>query len=213
MRNLAAIDRLVGVFSAGLGVLRGGVTARRASPMLKISPQLSELSAQERQLSGALMRVNHVGEVCAQALYQSQALLATDSATRRHLLEAAQEELDHLVWTEQRLKELNARQSLLNPLWYAGSFGLGLIAARFGNGVNLGFVRETERQVEAHLAEHLERLPSNDFESRAIVDQMRADEAKHAQMAQDAGAQDLPAFVTVAMKASAKLMTSTAHYI
>lgn len=213
MRNLLATDRLVGAFSAGLSVLVGGVVASRPSPTLKISPQNSDLAPADRQLSGALMRVNHVGEVCAQALYQSQALLATDEGTRKHLVEAASEELDHLVWTEQRLKELGARQSLLNPLWYLGSFGLGLVAARFGSGVNLGFVRETERQVEAHLAEHLVRLPSNDFESRAIVEQMRADEARHAEMAQAAGAVELPAFVTAAMKVSAKLMTATAHYI
>jgi 3-demethoxyubiquinol 3-hydroxylase len=213
MRTLLATDRLVGAFSAGLSVLAGGVVASRPSPTLKISPQNSDLAPDDRQLSGALMRVNHVGEVCAQALYQSQALLVTDEVTRKHLMEAASEELDHLVWTEQRLKELGARQSLLNPLWYLGSFGLGLVAARFGSGVNLGFVRETERQVEAHLAEHLVRLPSNDFESRAIVEQMRADEAKHADMAQVAGAVELPAVVTAAMKVSAKLMTATAHYI
>jgi 3-demethoxyubiquinol 3-hydroxylase len=213
MRKLIATDRLVGAFSAGLGVLAGGVVASRPSPTKRISPQPSELLVQERQLSGALMRVNHVGEVCAQALYQSQALLATDQATRDHLNEAAGEERDHLVWTEQRLKELGARQSLLNPLWYLGSFGLGLIAARFGRGVNLGFVRETERQVEAHLAEHLERLPNNDYESRAIVEQMRADEARHAEMAQSAGATELPGAITAAMKISAKLMTTTAHYI
>jgi 3-demethoxyubiquinol 3-hydroxylase len=213
MRNLFATDRLVGAFSAGLSVLGGGVTANRPSPTMKISPQNSDLDLKERQLSGALMRVNHVGEVCAQALYQSQALLATDEATRMLLMEAAAEELDHLVWTEQRLKELGARQSLLNPLWYLGSFGLGLVAARFGSGVNLGFVRETERQVEAHLAEHLERLPSNDFESRAIVEQMRSDEARHAETAHAAGATELPAFITTAMKVSAKVMTATAHYI
>jgi 3-demethoxyubiquinol 3-hydroxylase len=213
MRTLFATDRLVGAFSAGLSVLAGGVVASRPSPTLKISPQNSDLAPEDRQLSGALMRVNHVGEVCAQALYQSQALLATDEVTRKHLVEAANEELDHLVWTEQRLKELGARQSLLNPLWYLGSFGLGLVAARFGSGVNLGFVRETERQVEAHLAEHLVRLPSNDFESRAIVEQMRLDEARHAEMAQAAGAVELPAVVTAAMKVSAKLMTATAHYI
>lgn len=213
MRNLLATDRLVGAFSAGLSVLAGGVVANRPSPTLKISPQNSDLAPADRQLSGALMRVNHVGEVCAQALYQSQALLAADEDTRKHLVEAASEELDHLVWTEQRLKELGAHQSLLNPLWYIGSFGLGLVAARFGSGVNLGFVRETERQVEAHLAEHLVRLPSNDFESRAIVEQMRADEARHAEMAQAAGAIELPAVITAAMKVSAKLMTATAHYI
>jgi 3-demethoxyubiquinol 3-hydroxylase len=213
MRNLLAADRLVGAFSAGLSVLTGGVVASRPSPTMQISPQNSELAQEDRQLSGSLMRVNHVGEVCAQALYQSQALLANDQSTRNHLMEAASEELDHLVWTEQRLKELGARQSLLNPLWYLGSFGLGLVAARFGSGVNLGFVRETEKQVEAHLADHLLRLPSNDFESRAIVEQMRQDEARHAEMAQAAGATELPAMVTSAMKLSAKLMTATAHYI
>ncbi len=213
MRNLATLDHLFGSVCAGLNVLGGGVIANRPSPTLTISPQLSQLTSDEQKLSGALMRVNHVGEVCAQALYQSQALLATDEATRKLLLDAANEEADHLVWTQERLRELSARQSLLNPIWYLGSFALGLAAGRMGQGVNLGFVRETERQVEAHLAVHLEQLPNNDFESRAIVEQMKVDEAKHALMAEEAGAQELPSPITRAMRLSAKIMTSTAHYI
>ena len=167
------------------------------------------------------MRVNHVGEVCAQALYTSQALAARldrkDQAQRESLarqLEAAgAEETDHLAWTQQRLDELGARPSLLNPLWYAGAFGIGLLAGRLGRGVSLGFVVETERQVEAHLASHLDRLPANDSASRAIVLQMKEDEARHAKEAQHAGATELPLPVRLAMKLAAKAMTSVAHRI
>ena len=172
-----------------------------------------DLSPAERRLSGALMRVNHVGEVCAQALYQAQSLTARTPALRRQMSAAALEETDHLAWTERRLRELNDRPSLLNPFWYAGAFALGLAAGRAGDAWSLGFVVETERQVEQHLAGHLSRLPADDMASRAIVAQMKADEAAHGDAAQQAGAQPLPAPLRWAMRLAAKVMTTTAHRI
>jgi ubiquinone biosynthesis monooxygenase Coq7 len=157
--------------------------------------------------------VNHVGEVCAQALYTAQALAAPNAQLRSHFEQAAGEETDHLAWTADRLKELGARPSFLNPLWYAGAFGLGLLAGRFGERVSLGFVVETERQVEQHLQSHLQRLPAHDHASRAIVVQMKEDEAAHAAQALDAGGLELPPPVKLAMRAAAKVMTTTAHYI
>lgn len=177
------------------------------------------LSTEDKAMSGALMRVNHVGEVCAQALYTAQAMAARSSTNpgRERLalqLEAAgREETDHLAWTRDRLDELGARPSLLNPVWYAGAFGIGLIAGRMGPGVSLGFVVETERQVEDHLATHMDRLPSSDHASRAIVAQMKADEARHAREAQHAGAVELPLPVKLLMKTAAKVMTTVAHRI
>jgi len=152
-----------------------------------------------------------VGEVCAQALYQAQALTARTPELRARMLQAAQEEADHLVWTKQRLDQLQDRPSLLNPLWYAGAFAIGLAAGRAGDAVSLGFVVETERQVEEHLAGHLERLPAHDAASRAIVDQMRQDEARHGQEARQAGAAELPQALQTMMRAAAKVMTTTAH--
>jgi ubiquinone biosynthesis monooxygenase Coq7 len=159
------------------------------------------------------MRVNHVGEVCAQALYQAQALTSRSPEVRAQMAAAAREELDHLAWTEQRLAELGDRASLLNPLWYAGAFAIGMVAGRIGDPVSLGFVVETERQVEQHLAGHLERLPAEDARSRAIVAQMKDDEARHGATAQRAGGVDLPAPVRALMRAAAKVMTTTAHYL
>jgi ubiquinone biosynthesis monooxygenase Coq7 len=182
-------------------------------PCPTLAGERTVLSTPEKALSGALMRVNHVGEVCAQALYAAQAISTRDPVLRQHFIAASREEHDHLAWTQTRLDELGARSSLLNPLWYAGAFALGLIAGRLGDRVSLGFVVETERQVEAHLAEHLERLPAGDFESRAIVAQMKSDEARHAEEANDSGAATLPAPVKSLMKASAKLMTTAAHYV
>lgn len=178
------------------------------------------LSEAERRLSGALMRVNHVGEICAQALYTSQALAARlgpggSGAARerlaRHLEAAGDEETDHLAWCEQRLEALGDRPSWLNPLWYAGAFGLGLLAGRLGDRLSLGFVVETERQVEAHLDSHLDRLPAQDLASRAIVEQMKADEARHAKDALQAGAAPLPPPVAQAMQLAARVMTTVAH--
>jgi ubiquinone biosynthesis monooxygenase Coq7 len=171
------------------------------------------LSDQERQLAGALMRVNHVGEVCAQALYQAQALTARSPALREQMLAAAREETDHLAWTQQRLAALGARPSLLNPLWYGGAFAIGLLAGRLGDAASLGFVVETERQVEQHLAGHLQRLPEADAESRAVVAQMKADEARHAEDALAAGAAPLPAPVQGLMRLAARVMTTVAHRV
>ena len=185
--------------------------ASRPCPTVAGEPTV--LSAPDKALAGALMRVNHVGEVCAQALYAAQALGTQDPALKKKFLDASKEEGDHLAWTRQRLDELGARPSLLNPLWYAGSFGLGLLAGRMGDKVSLGFVVETERQVEAHLAEHMERLPAGDHESRAIVAHMKGDEARHALEAQAAGAIELPAPVKALMGVAAKVMTTVAHRV
>ena len=172
------------------------------------------LSDTERAESGALMRVNHVGEVCAQALYAAQALATRNQHLRDQFVHASAEETDHLAWTEARLKDLGARPSLLNPLWYAGAFAIGYAAGKLGgDGMSLGFVVETERQVGAHLGEHLERLPAADLASRAVVAQMQADEAQHAADAQKAGAVALPKPLSEAMRLAAKVMTSVAHRI
>ena len=203
------LDRGLIAADAALKTLGGMARAQRACP----TADAAELSTAERRLSGALMRVNHVGEVCAQALYQAQALTARTPALRAQMQAAAREETDHLAWTEQRLRELGDRPSLLNPLWYAGAFTLGLAAGRTGDAWSLGFVVETERQVEQHLAGHLSRLPASDAASRAIVAQMKDDEAQHAAAAQQAGAVELPAPVRWAMRMAAKVMTTTAHRI
>lgn len=186
---------------------------RASRPCPTVAGDSTALSVPDKALAGALMRVNHVGEVCAQALYAAQALSTQDPALRQQFMDASLEEGDHLAWTRQRLDELGARPSLLNPVWYAGAFGLGLIAGRLGDRVSLGFVVETERQVEAHLATHLEKLPANDHESRAIVAQMKDDEARHALEAASAGALELPAPIKSLMGIAAKVMTRTAHYV
>lgn len=207
------LDRWLSAADSSLRTLLAAPQASRPSPATE-APATTVLTEPERRLSGALMRVNHVGEVCAQALYTAQALGTPDPALRRHLEAAAREETDHLAWTRQRLDELGDRVSWLNPLWYAGAFGLGLLAGRVGgDALSLGFVVETERQVEAHLASHLERLPSGDTRSRAIVAQMQADEARHADDALHAGAAPLPAPVRGLMRLAARVMTTTAHRI
>jgi len=203
-------DRFLVSLDNALRTVSGAVHAARPNPAGRLADE--ELGAGERQLSGALMRVNHVGEVCAQALYQAQALTARSDELRREMDRAAREETDHLAWTQTRLDELGARRSLLNPLWYAGAFGIGLLAGKLGGDrLSLGFVVETERQVEAHLASHMERLPAGDHASRAIVAQMRDDEARHADEALAAGAMGLPGPVRQLMRAAAKVMTATAH--
>jgi 3-demethoxyubiquinol 3-hydroxylase len=204
-------DRLLISLDNALRTVSGAVHAARPCPRPLAPP--GDLDEAERREAGALMRVNHVGEVCAQALYQAQALTARDPALRARMAEAARDEVDHLAWTQQRLAELGDRPSLLNPLCYAGAFGIGLLAGRAGDKVSLGFVVETERQVEDHLAGHQDRLPAADTASRAIVDQMKADEARHADQALAAGAQRLPAPVRWAMRAAARVMTTTAHRI
>lgn len=212
------MDALLVAADSALRTLFVQPRASRPCPTLPQAPPADDLPASEQQLSGALMRVNHVGEVCAQALYTAQALAARsgrrpNEALARQLEAAGQEESDHLAWTAERLQELGARPSLLNPLWYAGAFGLGLVAGHFGSGVSLGFVVETERQVEAHLASHMERLPQADQASRAIVAHMKADEARHAREAQQAGATELPSPVKLLMRGAAKIMTTVAHRI
>ncbi|HXE22602.1 MAG TPA: 2-polyprenyl-3-methyl-6-methoxy-1,4-benzoquinone monooxygenase [Rhodoferax sp.] len=205
------MDRLLTAADTALRTLFAAPRASRSCPVLPLDE--TQLDGAQKRQSGALMRVNHVGEVCAQALYASQALATRDASLRQHFEAAAREETDHLAWTRGRLAELGARPSLLNPLWYAGAFAMGLVAGRLGNRVSLGFVLETERQVEAHLQSHLERLPAGDHASRAIVVQMRDDEAHHASQAQRAGALEFPAPAKALMKAAARVMTTTAHYI
>jgi ubiquinone biosynthesis monooxygenase Coq7 len=189
--------------------------ANRPTPMWAAeAPTPAPLSDNEKTEAAALMRVNHVGEVCAQALYTAQALATKDHALRQHLTTACNEETDHLAWCEQRLEALGGRPSLLNPLWYAGAFGIGYAAAKLGGDrMSLGFVVETERQVEAHLESHLGLLPANDGPSRAIVAQMKMDEAQHAKEAQQAGAAELPAPFKAMMQVAAKVMTTVAHRI
>lgn len=205
------MDAVIVAIDTALRTLSGGSHAARPCPRAATEP--GPLSDEERQASAALMRVNHVGEVCAQALYSAQALTTRDDGLRRQFEQAAREETDHLAWTQQRLQELGARPSLLNPLWYGGAFAIGLLAGRAGDRASLGFLVETERQVERHLEGHLERLPTHDAASRAIVERMREDEARHADDAAAAGAQTLPAPVRWAMRAAAKIMTTTAQRI
>lgn len=206
-----ALDRLIMSADSALRTVFAAHQAARPCPQA-IQPD-EALSADEKRLSAALMRVNHVGEVCAQALYASQAWGTDDPALKAHFDEAAREETDHLAWTEQRLQELGGRTSLLNPLWYAGAFGIGLLAARAGNKISLGFVVETERQVERHLHSHLSRLPEGDRSSRAIVTQMRDDEAQHASAAELAGGVPLPSPVKGLMRLASRVMTTVAHRI
>jgi 3-demethoxyubiquinol 3-hydroxylase len=205
------MDRLLISLDTALRTLSGASHASRPCPVS--TTPATPLDAAERRLSGALMRVNQVGEVCAQALYSAQALAARDASLRRQFDAAAREESDHLAWTQRRLDELGARSSLLNPLWYAGAFGIGLLAARAGDAISLGFVVETERQVGKHLEGHLEKLPAGDLASRAIVRQMQDDEARHAQQALAAGGTELPGPVRTAMRWAARVMTGTAHYV
>jgi 3-demethoxyubiquinol 3-hydroxylase len=173
----------------------------------------SEMTIAERRHVAALMRVNHVGEVCAQALYAGQAFSAQTGATRQALQQAAWEETEHLNWTERRIAELGGRKSLLNPFWYAGAWTIGTVAGRLGDPVSLGFLAETERQVEAHLVGHLSRLPAEDRRSQAIIDQMKVDEATHAQTAIHLGAKELPKSAKAAMRVAAKVMTETAYWV
>ena len=212
---MSPIDHLLIAADTALRTLFAPARASRPAPTPSPTPDVPvvDLSPDEQSLSAALMRVNHVGEVCAQALYTAQALTTPNPALRAHFRQAGAQEAEHLAWTAARLQQLNARPSLLNPLWYAGAFGIGLLAGRLGNEVSLGFVVETERQVEAHLESHLQRLPESDSASRAIVRQMVADEARHALDAEKAGAAELPGPVKDLMRAAAKVMTTTAHYV
>jgi 3-demethoxyubiquinol 3-hydroxylase len=211
-RREAAGDRLLSAIGRALGTLSGALPASRPNPADACTGD-DLRDPLSRELAGSLMRVNHVGEICAQALYEGQAASTRDPGLASGFRQAAAEEADHLAWTAERLRELGARPSLLNPVWFAGAFGLGLLAGRAGDRVSLGFMAETERQVEEHLNGHLERLPMDDHRSRAIVSAMRDDEARHAQQATAQGGVELPAVVRCAMRASARLMTVTAHRV
>ncbi len=204
-------DRWLVSVDNALRTLAGAVHASRPNPAREVATV--PMDEPQRRLSGALMRVNHVGEVCAQALYQAQALTARNDALREQMQQAAREEIDHLAWTQQRLDELGDRPSLLNPLWYAGAFGIGLLAGRLGDRTSLGFVIETERQVEQHLAGHLQQLPEADARSRAIVAAMKDDEARHADHAAEAGGVPLPPPVAWLMRGAARVMTTLAHRV
>ena len=205
------MDRFLGAFDQALRTLFAKPRGSRPCPM--VPADATHLGEQERKHAAALMRVNHVGEVCAQALYDSQGRRASTPVLRNQFETAGREEEDHLAWTAQRLAELGSQPSLLNPLWYAGAYALGTVASRLGDAVSLGFVVETERQVEAHLNSHLAQLPPQDAKSRAIVTQMRDDEIEHGAKAQALGAADLPLPVKLAMRAMAKVMTTTAYHI
>ena len=210
-RTLSPLDRLLDSAQNALSTVAGSPRAERANPG-EATPDVM-LDDTERRHAAGLMRINHVGEVCAQALYIGQAAVARDAATRSHLLAAAQEETDHLAWCAERLVELDSRPSLLNPVWYAGSWAIGVLAGLRGDGWNLGFVVETEHQVEAHLEEHLRTLPEADLRSRAILRVMKADEARHAEDAEQAGAKVLPQPVPTLMAAASKLMKAVAYRI
>lgn len=203
-------DLFISEFDKALRTLFAGVRSRRPVPGDAV-PE-ADLSDVERRHVVGLMRVNHAGEVCAQALYQGQAWIV-GGAVRDALREAADEETEHLAWTEQRIRELGGRKSLLNPLWYVGALSMGVVAGKLGDRWNLGFLAETERQVEAHLDGHLGRLPVQDLRSREIVDQMKVDEIKHAHTASRLGAAELPAPVRLAMRFAGRVMTRTAYYI
>jgi ubiquinone biosynthesis monooxygenase Coq7 len=209
---MSPIDRLIIEFDTTLRSVVGGASAGRPTPGSATAPNHS-LDAAERKHAAGLMRVNHVGEVCAQALYQSQKLVARNPQIQEMLNHSAQEEMDHLAWCETRLQELGSHTSYLNPLWYAGSFAIGLAAGLAGDKWSLGFVVETEKQVENHLQSHLEKLPPDDHRSRAIVDQMRIDEIEHGQAALHAGGVTLPEPIQRVMQAMSKVMTTTAYKI
>jgi len=209
IRTLSPLDRLISGLERAMEAVGGSPEAARRSPGDTVAD--AAMSDAERRHAAGLMRINHVGEVCAQALYVGQAALARTEETRGHLMHAAQEETDHLAWCAERLKQLDSRPSLLNPLWYAGSYAIGVAAAAVGDAISLGFVVETERQVEAHLAEHLETLPAQDERSRAILRQMQADEVRHADAAQARGGVDLPWPLPRLMHAASSVMKTVAY--
>jgi len=210
-RTLSSFDRLLTGIERALETVAGAPEPARPSPAEDMED--APLDEQERRHAAGLMRINHTGEVCAQALYDGQAALARSTQTRTHLLQAADEETDHLAWCAARLRELDSRPSLLNPLWYAGSYAIGAAAALVGDPVSLGFVVETERQVEAHLEQHLRTLPAGDERSRAILAQMQADEARHAASAKARGGIELPFPLPALMHLSSLVMKSVAYRI
>ena len=205
------LDELVIGFDRALRTLSGHATSSRPTPGANIAEV--DLAPDERRHAAGLMRVNHAGEICAQALYAAQAITARDPAIRKQFAQAAREEEEHLAWTRQRLAELSDRVSLLNPLWYGGAFAIGILAGKASDQVNLGFVVETERQVEDHLTNHMEQLPPADARSRAIVEQMRDDEVRHGALAEAAGAAPLPFPIRRLMRAAADVMRAVAYRI
>ena len=213
VRRHGMFDALIAEADMALQVLSGAVRSKRPNPAAMLATESQELDIEQKRHAAGLMRVNHVGEICAQALYRGQSVVCKDAACTQVLLEAAAEEVDHLAWCGQRLSELDARPSVLNPIWYLGSFVLGSLAGRSGVPHNLGFMAETERQVEAHLDSHLERLPAQDSRSRAIVLQIKNDETKHRETAEIHGALPLPAPVKGVMQAISRLMTTTAYRV
>jgi ubiquinone biosynthesis monooxygenase Coq7 len=214
MKTAPTFELWLNAIDQGMRTLFARLPNQHDNPALRKPEHVkNSLSPSDQATAGALMRVNHVGEVCAQALYSAQALASPTPQLRQHFEHARAEETDHLAWTRQRLDELGARPSLLNPLWYAGAFALGLAAGRLGEKISLGFVIETERQVEAHLYSHLDLLPPIDHASRAIVAQMAQDEATHGASAAQLGGTELPQPVKLLMKAAAKVMTTVAYRI
>jgi 3-demethoxyubiquinol 3-hydroxylase len=210
------MDRLIIAFDRGLRTLFARPHSGRPHPGRELphekQPEVELLDSQKKHVA-ALMRVNHVGEICAQALYSGQSLTARNQETVRALRQAAREETEHLAWCEQRIEELGGRKSLLNPLWYGGSFALGVASGVLGDKWNLGFLAETERQVGEHLEGHLEQLPESDARSRAVLAQMHADETRHAKTAVQHGAAELPKPVKTAMRLASRIMTRTSYYL
>lgn len=211
MRQPSFIDKVITQFDAALSSIAANLKPGRANPAADIAEQ--KLTDQEKKHSAGLMRVNHTGEICAQALYQGQMLVSRSPETASMLQKACAEEVDHLAWTHQRLQELNSHRSYLSPLWYLNAYLIGLTAAVAGDQWSLGFVEETEAQVSEHLASHLGKLPENDLKSRAIVAQMKVDEEHHGQSAANAGAKKLPSFIKKCMKLHGKVMTTIAYWI
>lgn len=212
-RNFSLLDQIITVIDQGVRTVFASSVAMRANPAADVKETPGQLTVVEKRHSAGLMRVNHVGEVCAQALYQGQAITAYSARIEAEMEHAAQEEVDHLAWCEQRLLELNSHTSYLNPAWYFGALCLGMVAGLIGDRWSLGFVAETEQQVVKHLDGHLGDLPEADYKSRAIVEQMRTDELEHRAMAIKNGAAELPMLIKSLMTAAAKVMTSTAYYI
>lgn len=206
------LEKAITVLDMGLRTVFSPAIASRPSPAIDLSNDVT-LTDIDRKHAAALMRINHVGEVCAQALYSGQALVSRDTANVEALKQASREEVDHLAWCEQRINELGGRKSLLNPIWYGASFGLGVTAGLLGDKWNLGFLAETEHQVSAHLHSHLHALPTEDHASKAIVAQMKVDEEQHAQTAEQLGGATLPAPVKLAMRLASKVMTRTAYHL
>ncbi len=213
--DLSPLDRALALADRALRTLSGHPPTSRPYPGDAVVDDAAapEMTEAEQNEAAALMRVNHVGEICAQALYEAQALGTPDARLRETFMHAAREEADHLAWTQRRIEELGGRTSLLNPLWYGGAFAIGLVAARLGDRVSLGFMAETEKQVEQHLESHLDRLPPDDARSRAILEQMKQDEIEHGQAAMAAGGTELPTPIKEVMRATARVMTFTSYWV